>query len=90
MIAEVCNDQITKRCIAAALAYTTIGVCVLCAIAIPVWAAESQNVGQGVSASRAAAIHECAVKAARFPNYTWGNTELYIYRACMASHNERE
>jgi hypothetical protein len=44
-----------------------------------------------ISAARAAALHECNVKAQPFHNEsTWGNWELYIYRACMAEHHQVE
>jgi hypothetical protein len=44
-----------------------------------------------MSAARAAAPRECNVKAQPFHNEpTWGNWELYIYRACMAEHHQVE
>lgn len=43
-----------------------------------------------ISAARAAAVHECSVRAAQYPEWEYGNTELYIYRACMAEHGQVE
>jgi hypothetical protein len=43
-----------------------------------------------VSAARAAAIHECSVRAQPYTEHTWGDTELYVYRECMAEHGQRE
>jgi hypothetical protein len=36
------------------------------------------------------AIHQCSVLAARYPQYLWGNLEIYQYRACMAEHHQPE
>jgi hypothetical protein len=43
-----------------------------------------------ISAGRAAAIHECSVRAGKYTEHTWGDVELYVYRACMAEHGRRE
>ena len=43
-----------------------------------------------VTAARAAAIHECSVRAAQYPEYLWGNMEIYQYRACMTEHGQPE
>ena len=43
-----------------------------------------------ISAARAAAIHECNLLAARYPQHEWGNTEIYLYRSCMARHGQQE
>jgi hypothetical protein len=50
----------------------------------------AQAPGIHISAARARAIHECSVLAARYPQYLWGNMEIYQYRACMAEHNQPE
>jgi hypothetical protein len=47
--------------------------------------AQAQNRTR-MTAARAAAIHECSVLAGRYNEMTWGSTELYIYRSCMARH----
>lgn len=43
-----------------------------------------------MSAARAAAIHECNTKAEKYTITTWGNTQLQVYRACMAEHHQME
>lgn len=50
--------------------------------------AHAQNVH--MNAARAAAIHECSVLAGRYAETTWGSTEFYLYRSCMARHGEVE
>jgi hypothetical protein len=40
--------------------------------------------------SRASALRECNAVAAQYPDYEWGNMEIYQYRACMAEHGEVE
>lgn len=62
-------------------------VCALCA---PVTASAARENSLIISGPRASAIHVCATSAARYPDYSWGNTEMYIYRACMASRAQRE
>jgi hypothetical protein len=52
--------------------------------------AQSQDGGVRISAQRAQALHTCSVRAARYPQYLWGNQELYTYRACMAEHGQPE
>jgi hypothetical protein len=43
-----------------------------------------------ISSARAAAIHECSVKASHFPDYAWGDVELYVYRECMFDEGQAE
>ena len=43
-----------------------------------------------ISAARAAAINECSRLAARYPQHDWGNTEIHLYRTCMARHGQQE
>ncbi len=43
-----------------------------------------------ISAARAAALKECSRLAARYPTNDWGNTDIYLYRSCMARHGEKE
>jgi hypothetical protein len=43
-----------------------------------------------ISAARAAAIHECSVRASQYPEYDWGTMATYQYRACMAEHGQQE
>ena len=43
-----------------------------------------------VSAARATALQECSRLAARYPTNYWGNTDIQLYRSCMARHGEKE
>ena len=64
------------------------------AVIVAVGAVASPSYAQGggvrISQQRAQALHECSVRAARYPQYLWGNQELYTYRACMAEHGQPE
>jgi hypothetical protein len=62
-------------------------VLVVTAVASPSFAPGSEP---HMSAARAAAIHECSVRAQKYAEYTWGNLEMYVYRACMAEHHQAE
>ena len=57
------------------------------AVASPSYA---QDGGVRISQQRAQAIHACSVRAARYPQYLWGNQEIYTYRSCMAEHGQHE
>ena len=59
---------------------------VLAVIASPCSFAQSAD----ISRARVAAIRECNVRASPYKSYTWGDWELYIYRACMAEHGQKE
>jgi len=41
----------------------------------------TRKCGYKISAARAAAIHECSVRASRYVEHTWGDVEIYQYRA---------
>jgi hypothetical protein len=43
-----------------------------------------------ISAARAVAIHQCNLLASRYPLHDWGNTQIYLYRSCMARHGQQE
>jgi hypothetical protein len=43
-----------------------------------------------VSAARGAALRECSARANEYPEWEYGNTPLFIYRACMAEHGQVE
>jgi hypothetical protein len=58
------------------------------ALASPSYAQEGGGVH--ISRQRAQAIHECSLRAARYPQYLWGNQEIYTYRACMTEHGQQE
>jgi len=57
-------------------------------LASPSYAQEGGGVR--ISQQRAQAIHECSVRAARYPQHLWGNQEIYTYRACMTEHGQPE
>jgi hypothetical protein len=56
------------------------------AFASPSFAQQSEN---HMSDARAKAIHECNMRAAKYKQYVWGDTEIAIYRTCMAEHGEQ-
>ena len=43
-----------------------------------------------ISRLSADSIHTCGTAAAKLPDYSWGNTEIFIYRACMTEHGQQE
>lgn len=43
-----------------------------------------------MNAARATAVHECSVIAGRYAETTFGSTEYYLYRSCMAQHGQVE
>ena len=43
-----------------------------------------------ISAARAAALRECSALAAQYPEYEWGDMEIYQYRGCMNRHGQVE
>jgi len=57
------------------------------ALATPSFAQRSE--GQ-MSSVRAAAIRDCTSKAGKLKQYTWGDTQIDTYRACMTQHSQRE
>jgi hypothetical protein len=46
--------------------------------------------GRGISAARAAAIHECSVAASKYIEHSWGDFEIQVYRSCMAQRGQPE
>ena len=50
----------------------------------------AQDDATKISRLRADAIRTCSTAAAKFPDYSWGNMEMFIYCACMTEHRERE
>ena len=41
-----------------------------------------------LSKARAAAIHECSVKAATYSSITVQSTQIIVYDTCMAEHGQ--
>ena len=42
------------------------------------------------SAERAKALRECNAKGEKLAQYTWGVTQLQVYRTCMVEHHQPE
>jgi len=49
-----------------------------------------EGVLNGSRSLRAAAIHQCNLLAARYPLHDWGNTQIYLYRSCIARYGQQE
>jgi hypothetical protein len=45
---------------------------------------------EGVSGPRAKAIQDCMGTSGKFSQHSWGNTQVQLYRSCMAGHGEAE
>jgi hypothetical protein len=45
---------------------------------------------QHIIAERAAAIRTCNVLASQYTLYDWGNTQIHLYRTCMANRGQQE
>jgi hypothetical protein len=43
-----------------------------------------------MDAAREKAIHECNVRARKYIEHTWGDVEIYTYRACMTEQGQQE
>jgi hypothetical protein len=67
---------------------TTIAALLL--TAVPIASAVAQGAPGQISAARAAALQQCNRLAARYPLHDWGNTQIHLYRTCMARHGEKE
>jgi len=80
MVARLFANSTTKLGLA-----TIIAALCLTVVAIDGAAADVQ-----ISAARAAALKECSRLAARYPTNDWGNTDIYLYRSCMARHGQQE
>ena len=45
---------------------------------------------EGMSGARAKAIQDCMGVSGKFSQSSWGNTQVQLYRSCMAGHGEVE
>ena len=45
---------------------------------------------EGMTGSRAKAIQDCMETSGKFSQSSWGNTQVQLYRSCMAGHGEVE
>ena len=43
-----------------------------------------------ISGARAQALQQCNRLAQRYPLHEWGNTQIHLYRTCMARHGQQE
>ena len=69
------------------LAFAVVGTLIIGASVRPSFA---QGGGPKINQLRAEAIHTCSTAAAKYLDYVWGNTEMFIYRGCMAGHSQQE
>lgn len=62
----------------------------VCAAAAPASARSYVRSGDtyGISASRAAALHDCSAVAGKFAQQTWGVIQGEQFGACMAEHGQ--
>ena len=51
---------------------------------------QSANTAPRMSSAREKAIRECNARAAKYIEHTWGDVEIYTYRACMREHGQKE
>jgi hypothetical protein len=65
-------------------------IAALAMAAVPFAPAAAAGSEHHITAARASAIHERSVLASRYSQHDWGNTEIYLYRSCMATHDQRE
>jgi hypothetical protein len=45
---------------------------------------------EGMTGTRAKAVQDCMGTSGRFSQSSWGNTQVQLYRSCMAGHGETE
>ena len=57
---------------------------------VPIASAVAQGAPGQISAARAASLQECNRLAQRYPLHDWGNTQIHLYRTCMARHGQQE
>ena len=60
------------------------------ALCLTVVSIDAADADVQISAARAAALKECSRLAARYPTNYWGNTDIHLYRTCMARHGQKE
>jgi hypothetical protein len=69
------------------LAFAVVGTLI---IGASVQLSFAQGGGLKINQLRAEAIHTCSTAAAKYPDYVWGNMEMFIYRGCMAGHSQQD
>jgi hypothetical protein len=58
----------------------------LTALASPSFAQREEH----MNSKRAAAVHDCSMRAQKLPQTTWGEAQNHMYRSCMMEHGEQE
>jgi hypothetical protein len=48
------------------------------------------NAAPPMDDARMKALQECNVRARKYIEHTWGDVEIYTYRACMTEHGQQE
>jgi len=51
---------------------------------------QSASAAPPMNATREKAIRECNVSAQKYTESTWGDVEIFTYRACMMDRNQQE
>jgi hypothetical protein len=69
---------------------TGAGAAFVLALGLSVIATPSLAQRSEVDGARARALQECNQAAAKYPQHTWGDQQLDIYRSCMANHGQPE
>ena len=73
-----------------AKATTKLGLTTTIALSLTVVPITGAVANEQISAARAAALQECNRLAQRYPLHEWGNTQIHLYRTCMARHGQQE
>jgi hypothetical protein len=48
------------------------------------------NAAPPMDDARMKALQECNARARKYIEHTWGDVEIYTYRACMTEHGQQE
>jgi len=48
------------------------------------------NAAPPMDGARMKALQECNVRARKYIEHTWGDVEIYMYRACMTEQGQQE
>ena len=48
------------------------------------------NGGSSIDAARVEALQQCSAMEKKYPQYTWGDAQLDLYRACMEQRHQQE
>ena len=88
------TTMLTSKAKLSAKATTKLGlattIAALWLTTVPIASAVAQGAPGQISAARAAALQQCNRLAQRYPLHDWGNTQIHLYRTCMARHGQQE